>query len=139
MARAVVAHPDKRRLLYGTDSERAPNYILSLDKSTGQLSRIAPLEGSCLHLAQFGQNILVSTAVEPSNINLDKTCYLYKSQNGTDWQRLDSSAKDVWHPTYFQFGTFVLPFVSRDTGSLIAYGGQAIRGHDGSMIIGDLS
>lgn len=122
-------------LVYGTDSERAANHVIHLDKASGRMTRLHPLAGSCLHCGRFGEWMVVATACEPSQVNLGRECHLLASKDAANWARIASATKDRWDPTYFQFGTFVLPHA--ESPRFLAYAGQALSGWHGRLVVTD--
>src|SRR4030042_3277356 len=52
-ARAVGVIVEKDCLYYGTDSELCQNYIVRMDKKTGQITRLRAVEGSSLYATRF--------------------------------------------------------------------------------------
>ena len=128
--RAAAAIVESDCLLYGTDSDRARNYIVRLDKQDGKLTTLREIEGSSLYATTFGGVRVISTCVEPNPSCPSRECSLYASRNGADWQRTVVHKKDRYHPTYFQFGTLVLPY-ARCTKPRGMYSGQAVQEIDG--------
>jgi len=122
---SVLCRPDC--LLYGSDSEMEQNYVVRLDRKRGLVERLAPLEGSSLYAADYGSVGMISTAVEPSRTNTKRECCVYASADGARWDRVVTMSKDRWHPTYFQFGLVVLPYVHRRDSAVGLYSGQAVR------------
>ncbi len=133
LCRAVDMFVEKDHLLYGTDSETAENWIVSVEKCSGAIRKIHPVEGSSLGCARLGKKLLVATAVEPSIVNLTRDCCVYESICGEEWTRSVVHQKDRWRSPHFQFGTHVLP--KGIAAEAIAIGGQAIRGLDGRFFI----
>ena len=133
-ARAVGLMVFRKHIVYGMDSERAHNHIMHLDKSTGKLSKLQSVEGSCLFCARLADGLMaIATACEPSRVNLSRTCHIYVGRDGFHWTRAASLLKDRWSAKYFQFGTFVLPHC--EDASFLAYGCQALQGSHGQFAI----
>ncbi len=107
--RAVCLFDGGDHLIYGTDSEMAPNAVIRMDKATGRTERLAELSGSCIHACQFGNVRALTTSVEPSSVNSTRHATLWLSWDGEQWRQVYQAEKDRWHPTYFQFGSIVLP------------------------------
>lgn len=131
--RAVSAHVEPDRLVYGTDSDRDHNFIVSLDKQSGRIEELREVEGSSLFAAQFGEWKIISTAVEPNPYCRSRECSLYGSRNGREWQRLAVHRKDVFSPVYFQFGAIVLPYSQASSMHGFMYSGQALAELDGRV------
>lgn len=126
-AAAALVEPDC--LIYGTDSDRERNFIVRLDKQSGQSNELLELEGSSLYAATFGPVRAISTCVEPNPTCQSRECSLYASWDGADWKQVLVHRKDPYHSKYFQFGTIVLPYAyhAQPRGM---YSGQAIRCKD---------
>ena len=134
--RAVGAVIEEDGLVYGTDSDRERNFIVRLDRKSGQLKKLREVEGSSLYAARFGAVRVISTCVEPNPKCPSRDCSLYASLDGIDWQRVAVRVKDPFHSVFFQFGTFVLPYAYNGTNSGM-YSGQALRGMDDYVVLAD--
>ncbi len=131
MVRAVSVLVRSDCLIYGSDSEMEPNYIVRLDKKTGHCEPMTPLDGSSLYAADFGELGVISTCVEPSRINAGKHASLYTSADGANWIRQFSVRKDCWNPALFQLGLIVLPYVLSRHPANGMFSGQAVaQNHD---------
>ncbi len=129
-SRVMAAIVQQDELIYGTDSEIERNYIIRMDKRSGQIRKIQEVEGSSLYATTFGPVLAISTCVEPSPYQLTKESALYLSRDGDLWQRALSYHKDRHHPTLFQYGTLVLPH-SQQQQPFGMFSGQAVVGeHD---------
>lgn len=128
MVRVVSAVNYKDYLVYGTDTPLEQNYIVSFDKKNHSLSRLRSIEGSSLFSAKFGKYDIITTCIEPSEVNKSKHSCIYMSYDGGDWHLVDQYRKDFWNPLFFQFGTIVLPYVepSQYTGNIFLFSGQAV-------------
>jgi len=129
MVRAVnlLVRPDC--LIYGSDSEVEPNYIVRLDKRSGRYQRIAALNGSSLYAADFGQLGAISTCVEPSRVNRGRQAGVYTSVDGENWFEPFFAKKDRWHAALFQLGLIVLPYVQSRDPKHGMFSGQAVVHH----------
>ncbi len=128
MLRAVnmIVRPDY--LVYGSDSEVETNYIIRLDKKTGCLERVMPIDGSSLYAADFGSFAAISTCVEPSRVNHGRNSTLYGSRDLLHWEPVISIPKDRWSSNIFQFGLLVLPIVRTVRPIQGMFSGQALQG-----------
>lgn len=131
--RAVEVFDFGDRLVYGIDSEKERNAIVTLDKRSGRVERLVELEGSVIYAARFGRWYAMSTTVEPSAVNPSRTAALWVSNNGVDWTRAHSAEKDAWDARYFQYGSIVLPR-GESNDDTIVFSGQALRGIDGKLM-----
>lgn len=127
--RAVGVIVEKDCLYYGTDSELCQNYIIRMDKKTGQITRLRAVEGSSLYAARFGDVRVISTCVEPSRVNHSRQAVIYASTDGDNWEAIRSYNKDLLDARLFQFGTIVLPHSDYHE-SLCMFSGQALSGCD---------
>lgn len=126
MVRAVNVLPRKDCLIYGSDSELEPNFVVRVDKQSGRFERVTPIEGSSLYAATVGQMSLISTSVEPSRVNHGTHCLLYASTDDWNWKPIMSFRKDRWNPVLFQFGTIVLPYIRNPDVAVGMLSGQAV-------------
>jgi hypothetical protein len=124
-------------LIYGTDSEKAKNAVVRLDKASGRVDRLQELDGSCIYACRFGSTYVISTTVEPSGVNASRDACLWISHDGERWEKVLDGRKDRWHPVYFQFGSLVLPRGESDKEVLLV-SGQAIEGLDGRAFVATL-
>ncbi|HEX6851062.1 MAG TPA: hypothetical protein VF139_06610 [Candidatus Polarisedimenticolaceae bacterium] len=128
-ARAVGAIVEPDALIFGTDSETEPNAIIRLEKATGRTTTLAAIPGSSLYAARFGDLRVVSTCVEPSRVNPDRSACVFVSRDGADWRPAARYRKDPWSLRYFQFGTVVLP-QAEGRAPVAMFSGQAVAGFD---------
>ena len=129
-ARVVGAIVKPDCLLYGTDLDHGPNHIIRLDKRSGNISKLLKVEGSSLYASSFGSLYAISTCVEPNPTHPTRECALYLSRDGIDWSRKYPHRKDWLHPTLFQFGCLVLPFVACDRPRGMFSGQAVVKSHD---------
>jgi hypothetical protein len=132
--RAVEVFDFGDRLIYATDSEREPNGLIVLDKSSGRLERLREFDGSCIYACRFGKHYAMTTTVEPSAVNKSRFATLWLSTNAIDWREAFKAEKDGWNPVYFQFGSIVLPRGSSRSDTIL-FSGQALKEIDGTAIL----
>ncbi len=127
--RAVSAINMPDRFVYGTDSDRERNFIVTMDKQSGRVEKLLEVEGSSLYAGSFGPVHAISTCVEPNPTCLSRECAIYVSTDGDNWKRTLIHKKDRFDFTYFQFGTIVLPYscYAEPRGM---YSGQAVQKAD---------
>lgn len=128
MVRAVSALPRPDCLIYGSDSELEPNFIIRLDKASGRCDRLRPVEGSSLYAADVAGMAVISTSVEASAVNTSRQCSLYGSTDDATWSPLIRFEKDIWSPI-LHFGLIVLPTVQDPGAARWMFSGQALKGH----------
>lgn len=125
-------------LVYGMDSNLEPNAVLSMDKATGRVTRLAEIEGSCIYACRCGPWYVLSSSVEPSDVNRSRDAALYVSRDGDNWRPIYRAKKDGWHDRYFQFGSIALPRGESPDETLL-FSGQSLIGIDGQVFAADLS
>ncbi len=135
--RAVCVFDLGDHLLYGTDSEKEPNAVIRIEKSSGRFERVQELDGSCIYACRFGGYYALSTSVEPSEVNRGDQAGLWISDDTNHWTRVYHARKDRWNATYFQFGSIVLPRGESDRKSLL-FSGQALAGIDGRTLVAEI-
>ncbi|GLH74850.1 hypothetical protein GETHLI_33520 [Geothrix limicola] len=128
MVRAVSVLPRPDHLIYGSDSEVEPNFLIRLDKKTAKWERLLPVEGSSLYAADVNGMAVISTSVESSAVNTARHCSLYASHDDATWTRLVSLEKDLWSPI-LHFGLIVLPTVQDASTRRWMFSGQALKRH----------
>lgn len=84
--RAASIIPRPSGLIVPTDTPLEKNYIEHLDVESGKLEILADLPGSALHTAACSNLFLVSTAVEPSEVNTSRYASLFASVDGWRWK-----------------------------------------------------
>jgi hypothetical protein len=132
--RAVGAVNMPNRLIYGTDSDRERNFIVTIDKQSGRVDKLREVEGSSLYASSFGKVHAISTCVEPNPACPARECSLYTSTDGNEWTRLIVHVKDPFGMTLFQFGTIVLPnSCCAETRGI--YSGQAVKEVDDAVCL----
>ncbi|MHC4177353.1 MAG: hypothetical protein ACYSWU_07595 [Planctomycetota bacterium] len=136
--RAAGALVERDRLIYGTDSDRERNFIVSIEKQSGELNEILEVEGSSLYATTFGPLSVISTCVEPNPACTSRECSLYASTDGARWQRVIAHRKDRHHPHYFQVGLLVLPYAYNGEARGM-YSGQAVEDMDGKVSLIEFS
>lgn len=130
-SRAVAAVPVPGGLVFGTDDPQGRNWIRLL-QDDGTIVDLAELEGPSFYAARAGEFVLVSTAVEPSTVNLSgaATLMIARASDLRDWRLLLSLRKDSLPMKLFQYGNIVLPEGPGDGTSAWA-SGVSLEGGDG--------
>jgi hypothetical protein len=115
-ARAISLLFAERHVFFGSDTPLEQNRLYRLDRSNGKVRPLADVAGSVFHAARVGEQLLFSTAVEPSETNATREAMLYASRDGETWHVLARHSKDYWHMSYFQYGQLLLPGGDNRTG-----------------------
>lgn len=124
---SVLVRPDC--LIYGSDSELEPNFIIRLDRKSGRYERVMSIDGSSLYAADFGGIGAITTCVEPGENNKHRYACLYGSRDDLVWRQLLSLRKDCWNSVLFQFGLIVFPYVEGGMPACGMLSGQALAEH----------
>ena len=125
----------KEEIIFATDSQYEQNYIRSINRVTGEVADIQSIQGSGIYAVQNGKLMMISTTVEPSKVNLDRSSHLWYSFDGHHWKELISFKKDCLKETYFQFGSIRFPYYESES-EYAVFSGRALKGLDGkSMLI----
>ena len=96
-------------IYFGTDTPFERNHIYKLDKSTGKIEELTPVDSSVYWGCKVGDSIFFSTAVEPSGINMCKFTSIWGSRDGRQWRKVAKYKSDFWPMKYFQVGQIYLP------------------------------
>lgn len=126
-------------IVYGTDSQYQKNVLKSFNRQTLEITQLQEVQGPVIKGTQFGNTAMISTDVEPSEVNKTKNAYLWITRDGLHWEELYHAEKDWLNPTLFQFGVFDLPQYSKDyQGTKVYATGKALKGCDGDALVFDL-
>lgn len=136
-ARAVMALPTPRGLIVPSDAPDEPNFIQRLDPRTGRMERLAAVPGSVFSAGRTHRLYLVSTALEPSAVNLDPRVALFGSVDGEDWRPVARFERDLAPLNdirgRLQYPMVLLPSGTQSDGGVLATG-QALRGLHGRLL-----
>jgi hypothetical protein len=97
------------KLFYATDTPLEQNFIYAMDKNTGEVTRLQAIQSSAFYSCKVKENIFISTAIEPSRINLTRYSNIWGTSNHQYWFELAKFKKDVWPKKYFQYGMIFFP------------------------------
>lgn len=127
-------------IVFGTDSQYQQNELKMFDRKTLEITHIQNVQGPVIRGAQFGDISMISTDVEPSDVNKDPNAYVWITKDGLHWEELCHAKKDILPPMLFQFGVFDLPQYAPDyKGSKIYVTGKAVKGCSGDTLVFDLN
>lgn len=121
--------------VYATDSQYMKNTINKVDRKSLLITHLCEIQGTAIKGRQVGDTSMLSTTVEPSEINKDRQSHLWYSKDGLKWKELYAAKKDSL-PAIMQFGSIEFPDYNTDLESRVYFSGRALKGFDGkSMII----
>ena len=124
----------KDEIIFATDSQFEQNYIRSINRETGEIKNLQPIQGSGIFGVQIGNKMLVSTTVEPSKVNLDQFSHVWMSEDGHSWNEIASFKKDLLPMRLFQMGSILFPTYEGNS-DYIVLRGRALKGLDGKSLI----
>lgn len=124
-------------IVYGTDTEYEKNFIYKINRHDKVETCIIELQGSVLSGSSSGDYAVISTAVEPSEVNKDVYSHVWFSKNGIDWTDLCSFEKDMFSKKYFQYGRVKFPRNAIVDNKLFLTG-HALKKIDNKTLICDL-
>ncbi len=124
-------------VVYATDSQYIKNEIKCFNRTTCEIRVLKQVQGSVIKGAQCGDMALISTAVEPSEVNLDRNAYVWLSSDGTNWKQIYQGTKDRL-PSIFQFALFEIPQYYTSVFKWAIFSGRAVRKIDGATILKEL-
>lgn len=123
-------------IVFGTDSQYQQNELKKFDRKTLEITHLQDVQGPVIRGAQIGDLSMISTDVEPSEVNKDTKAYVWITKDGLKWEELCSAEKD-WLPSMlFQFGVFDLPSYSPDANIDKVYvTGKAVKKCGGHTLV----
>ena len=125
-------------IVYGTDSQYQKNVLRKLNRNDFEISDLQVVPGPVIRGTQLGNIAMISTDVEPSDVNNTRNAYVWYTRDGLHWAELYHAEKDFLNPTLFQFGVFDLPHYSHhNKGDQIFITGKAVRGCSGDTLVFD--
>lgn len=127
-------------IVFGTDSQYQQNVLKCFDRKTLEITELQKVQGPVIRGAQFGDIAMISTDVEPSEVNKTKNAYVWITKDGLRWEELCYAEKDILPSMLFQFGVFDLPQYAPDyKGSKVFVTGKAVKGCGGDTLVFDLN
>ncbi len=141
-ARAVQVLPTERGLIVPSDTPEERNWIRLFDPETARFEDLEPLPGSAFSAGRAGALHVVSTAIEPSEVNRDPWVHVYVSLCGETWQPLAKFERDLALLNDVR-GRLLYPLVRLPEGpgsndTLVATG-QALKGLHGRLMSWDVA
>ncbi len=123
-------------IVFGTDSQYQQNELKMFDRKTLEITHLQDVQGPVIRGAQIGDVSMISTDVEPSEVNKDTKAYVWITKDGLHWEELCHAEKDCLNPTLFQFGVFDLPSYSPDANiDKIFVTGKAVKKYGGHTLV----
>lgn len=127
-------------IVFGTDSQYQQNELKMFDRKTLEITHLQDVQGPVIRGAQFRDVSMISTDVEPSEVNKDSNAYVWITRDGLHWEELCHAKKDILPPMLFQFGVFDLPqYDPNYKGNAVYVTGKAVKGCSGDTLVFNLS
>lgn len=120
-------------IIYATDSQYMQNCIKRIDRATLEVTRLRNIQGTAIKGKQTTDGCMLSTTVEPSEVNIDQYSHLWFSRDGMQWKELFSARKDCL-PAIMQFGSIEFPEYKCNLNGQIYFSGRALKGIDGKSM-----
>lgn len=134
--RSCVLFFYKDFIVFGTDSQYQQNVLKYFDRETLEIKEICKVQGPIIKGTQVGGVSMISTDVEPSDVNTTRNVYLWMTEDGLNWEELYHAEKDCLNPTLFQFGVFDLPQYTSDyKGKQLYATGKALKKCGGDTLV----
>jgi len=121
----------KEKIVYGSDSPYIENYIKAINRSDNSIQPLQKVQGSVINACQIGSKGIISTTVEPSEINRERNSYLWISDDSIKWFQVCSYKKDFYNGSLFQFGSIRFPHYNIPESDSIFFSGHALSKIDG--------
>jgi len=121
------------KIYWGTDNPNGQNWLISLDRSTNTLQKIARFNGPIYNLKRISAGYLLVTATEGGVGEWDNRAHVWYSPDieKLPWKECISYEKD-WMPFIFGFGRLLLGV---DFKHSISFFGLALKNIEGKSII----
>jgi len=120
------------RLCWLTDTEVAPNRIVSMERGSGDVTVHGSRPGSSWYVAETTDGVyLATTTVEPGPAVDTRLSHLLASLDGVTWQEVATFRKDCLPMPWFAFGSISLPS-GRFSSRRFWISGEGLRGLDGA-------
>lgn len=107
--RAVQLLFSHHHIYFGSDAPDEKNHIYRMDRLGNNIESLCSVGSSIFYGCKVGKSLFFSTAVEPSKINPTKYVEIWRSDNGTHWDKVMEFKKDIWSMKYFQYGQVLFP------------------------------
>ena len=136
-ARALSIISLNNGLIIPMDTPQEVNYINFFNLETKDFKALQKLPGSAFHSYRDNELMLISTVVEPSEVNKANFASVFASLNGINWKCIAQFKKDFFPlrlKKYFRYPEIILPNGRNDTDYIYAFG-RAIKKFDGYLFV----
>lgn len=119
--RAVSMLFTEKYLYYGMDAEFRTNHVFQVDRNNGERKSLGEVSGTVFYSKQFGDELFFSTTAENAPSQKENVAALWHVSQEGHCQQVIKFKKDLWHGTFFQFGTIHFPYRNAVENALYFY------------------
>ncbi len=107
--RAIYLHFDQDTITYGTDAPDKSNHIFTVSREDGSIVYKTRVGGPVFYGSRSGSTRILTTAVEPSEVNVSPFMEIWVSTDHGTWGLKERVRKDWLPKKLFQYGHIALP------------------------------
>lgn len=135
MFRAVSLLFTEDYIYWGTDVPTRQNYIYRYSRKSGEIEKLAAVDGTVHYSAILGNGVKLFATVaegnsEGKNPEWDRKAHIWASQDGTHWEDIISWQKDFW-PYILGYGMVLL--AHGQCGDNLYFTTQSLKKVDGML------
>ncbi len=137
-ARAVSIIPDSKGLIVPMDSPKEENFIQRFYPENGNFVNLKALPGSAFNCYTNGSLSLISTVVEPSQVNKAKYAEIFASTDLENWVSIGKLFIDFWSSIslkYFRYPEVVFVKSSDKDPDHVYFYCRGVRKYNNRMIV----
>lgn len=108
LTRTVAGVSLGESFIYATDTPFEQNYTCSIDVKTCEITRHQELANSVFFMTKALGGVLLSTVAEPSKVNDSPFSQVWYSDDGIEWDLVQSFRRDGWNRILFQLPAIFL-------------------------------
>ena len=121
------------KIFWGTDNPDGQNWLMSIDRNSGMVQKLAKFSGPIYNLKQFSKNYMILTATEGGSGELDYRAHIWFTSDleKGPWKDYRSYQKD-WMPFKFGFGRL---FFGAELNNSVYLSGSALKNIDNKTLV----
>ncbi len=133
----------KRQIITATDTPHEQNHIVTIDKSTGEARVAGRIENTNFYGCRVGSETILSTNVEPSELNDTSACHIWLGSSEHRFSRIATMQIDGWERMsqsplvrsgLFQYPRVFFPEGENTSGRLVCQP-IGLRPYAGAMLV----
>lgn len=133
--RAVYLLFTEAHLYFGSDAPDEQNHLYRMNREGGNIERLqAAVGGPIFYGCKVANSLFFSTVVEPGSVNTSRLAEVWRTDNGSDWEKILEFEKDIWSMKYFQYGQVLFPTCPGDGKHLYCMP-LATKGHGKTCVL----